>query len=92
MLSGIPGRPGPAGRPGDAGGSVALRDEGAGFAARYKAEIREAVDRQTEEGVVDHQMVDVLVGNAGLGEGLGPAMRKASEEAKSTIWLKCPSK
>jgi len=46
-------------------------DEGAGFATRDKAEILEAVDRQTEEGVVDHQMVDVVVGDAGLGKGCG---------------------
>jgi len=38
---------------------------------RYKAEILEAVDRQTEEGVVDHQMVDVVAGDAGLGKGSG---------------------
>jgi hypothetical protein len=25
-------------------------------------------------------------------KALGPAMRKASEEVKSSIWLKCPSK
>jgi hypothetical protein len=40
------------------GGGVALGDEGAGLAARHKAQIFEAVDRQTREGVVDHQMVD----------------------------------
>src|SRR5271167_2014221 len=54
-------------------------DEGAGLAARHKAEILEAVDRQMREacpwqrtgGVVDHQMVDIFVRDAGLGEGLG---------------------
>ena len=36
-------------------GGVALGDETAGLAARYKAQILEAVDRQMSEGVVDHQ-------------------------------------
>ena len=71
VLSGIPGRPALPAVPGTPGGGVALRDEGAGFAARYKAEILEAVDRQTEEAVVDHQMVDVVAGDAGLGKGCG---------------------
>jgi hypothetical protein len=43
----------------------------AGFAARHKAQIFEAVDRQMRKGVVDHQMVDVVVGDAGLGKGRG---------------------
>jgi len=42
-----------------AGGGVALGDEGAGLAARHKAEILKAVDRQMSEGVVDRQMVNV---------------------------------
>jgi hypothetical protein len=53
--------------------------EGAGLAARHKTQILEAIDRQMGEacpwqrtgGVVDHQMVDVVVGDAGLGKGLG---------------------
>jgi len=52
-------------------GGVALGDKGAGFATRHKAEILEAVDRQMGEGVVDHQMVDIVVRDAGLGKGLG---------------------
>src|SRR5689334_7627846 len=48
-----------------AGGGMALGDEGAGLAARDKAEIFKAVDRQVREGVVDHQMVDVVVRDAG---------------------------
>jgi hypothetical protein len=51
----------------------------AGLAVRHKAQIFEAADRQMREacpwqrtgGVVDHQMVDVIVGDAGLGKGLG---------------------
>jgi hypothetical protein len=39
------------------------------------------------EGVVDHQIVDVLVGDAGFGKGGGPATRNAGEEVKSAIWL-----
>jgi hypothetical protein len=39
----------------------------AGFAARYKAEIFEASVRQMRECVVDHQMVDVVMRDAGLG-------------------------
>ena len=46
-----------------------LGNETAGPAARYKAEILEAVDRQMREGVVDHQVVDVIVRDAGLGKG-----------------------
>jgi hypothetical protein len=71
VLSGIPGRPALRAVPGTPGGGVAFGDEGAGFAARYKAEILESVDRQTEEGVADHQMVDVVAGDAGLGKGGG---------------------
>ena len=54
-----------------AGGGVARGDKGAALAAPDKAQIFEAVDRQVGEGVVDHQMVDVLVGDAGLGKRLG---------------------
>jgi hypothetical protein len=62
-----------------AGSGVALGDETAGLAARHKAQILEAVDRQMRKaypwqrtgGVVDHQMVDVLVVDAGLSEGFG---------------------
>ena len=54
-----------------AGGGVALGDETAALAAPDKAEVFEPVDRQMREGVVDHQMVDVVVGDAGLGKGLG---------------------
>ena len=62
------------------GGDIALGDEGSGLAAGYEPQILEAVDRQMREGVVDHQMVDVLVRDPGLGEGLGAATRKAREE------------
>jgi hypothetical protein len=52
-------------------GGVMPGDEGAGLAARHKAEILEAVDRQMRKacpwlrtgGVVDHQMLDVLCVN-----------------------------
>ena len=71
MLRGIPGRPALRAVPGTPGAVLRAAMKGAGFAARYKAEILEAVDRQTEEGVVDHQMVDVVVGDAGLGKGCG---------------------
>src|SRR5271165_2963652 len=62
-----------------AGSGVMPGDEGSSLAARHKAQIFEAVDRQMRKacpwqrtgGVVDHQMVDVVVGDAGLGEGLG---------------------
>jgi hypothetical protein len=61
------------------GGGVALGDEGAGLAARHKAQIFETVDRQMRkacpwlrtEGVADHQMVDVIVHDAGFVKGLG---------------------
>ena len=45
-------------------------DETTGLATRYKAEILEAVDRQMREGIVDHQLVDIVVRDAGVGEGL----------------------
>jgi hypothetical protein len=62
----------------DAGAGVALGDKGAGLAARRKAQILETVDRQTGKacpwqrtgGIVDHQMVDVVVRDAGLGKSL----------------------
>ena len=50
-------------------GGVAFGNKGAGLAARHKTQILKAVDRQMREGVVDHQMVDVLVRDAGLGKG-----------------------
>jgi hypothetical protein len=54
------------------GGGIAVGDESSGLAARHKAEILEAVDRQMCKacpwlrtgGVRDHQMVDVAVGDA----------------------------
>jgi hypothetical protein len=57
-------------------GGVALGDETAGLASRHKAQILEAVDRRVCEAcpwqrtgsVVDHQVVDVLVRDAGLGK------------------------
>jgi len=52
-------------------GGVAVGDEDAGLAARHKAEVFEPVDRQMREGVVDHQVVDVVVRDAGLGKGRG---------------------
>jgi len=48
-----------------AGGGVMSCNEVSGLAARHKAQILEAVDRQMREGVVDHQMVDVAMGDAG---------------------------
>src|SRR6516162_8171603 len=54
-----------------AGSSVALGDEGSGLAARHKAEVFESIDRQMRKGVVDHQMVDVLARDAGLGKSGG---------------------
>src|SRR5260370_365524 len=38
--------------------------------ARKKTQLLEAVERQVGEGVVDHQVVDVGVGDAGLVESL----------------------
>jgi len=52
-------------------GGVALGDERSGLPLRHKAEVLEAVDRQMRKGVVDHQMVDVLVRDAGLGKSRG---------------------
>jgi len=70
-----------------AGGGVALGDKGSGLAVRHKAEILEAVDRQMREGVVDHQVVDVPVGDAGLGEGLGAG---DAERARGDVFLSSP--
>jgi len=69
-----------------AGGGVALGDETAGLAARHKAQIFEAVDRQMRESVVDHQIVHIFV-MPGSAKALGPATRNAREEVKSSIWL-----
>jgi hypothetical protein len=44
-----------------AGGGVALDDECSGLAARYYAQILEAVDRQIGEGAVDRRVVDVAL-------------------------------
>ncbi len=60
------------------GGAVIPGDEGSGLAARHKAQIFEAVDRQVGEGVVDHQVVDVVVGDAGFGKGLGAGDAKGA--------------
>src|SRR5271166_740745 len=68
-------------------GGVAVGDEDAGLAARHKAEVFEPVDRQMREGVVDHQVVDVVVRDAGLGKAVAPATRKAREEVKPAIWV-----
>ena len=51
-----------------AGTRVAVSDELAGFLVRHEAEVAEAVQRQMREGVVDHQMIDILVGDARLPE------------------------
>ena len=90
MLSGIPGRPALRAVPGTRA-RVALGNESAGLAARHKAQILEAVDRQMRKacpwqrtgGVVDHQMVDVVVSDAGLGKGGGAGDANAREEVKS---------
>ena len=55
--------------------------------ALAEAEVLEAVERQVGEGVVDHQVVDVRVRDAGLGEGLLPRDAERREEVKSSIWL-----
>ena len=60
-------------------GGVMPGNEGAGLAARHKAQILEAADRQMRKicpwqrtgGVIDHQMVDVAVRDAGPGKGFG---------------------
>ena len=58
-----------------------------GLALWHKAQILDAVDRQIGEGVVDHQMVDALVRDAGSAKAVGPATRNAREEVNSCIWL-----
>jgi hypothetical protein len=60
-------------------GGIALGDGGSVLAARHKADVFEALDRQMRKacpwqrtgGIVDYQMVDVVVRDAGLGKGLG---------------------
>jgi hypothetical protein len=64
-------------------GGVALGNETAGLTATDKTQILEAVDRQMRKacpwqrtgGVVDHQMVDVVVHDAGTSRGAGDAER-----------------
>src|SRR5439155_6506789 len=50
---------------------VAVGDELAGLLVWHEAEIAETIERQMRKGVVDHEMVDVLMRNAGLLEGEG---------------------
>ena len=53
-----------------------------------EAEVLQSVQRQMREGVVDHQVIDVVVADAGLaGTPSGPATRNAREVVKSSIWL-----
>ena len=60
----------------------------AGLLVRHEAEVLEPVERQVREGVVDHQVIDVVVRDAGFARTpSGPATRKAREEVKSSIWL-----
>ena len=54
---------------------------------RHEAEIAEAIERQMRERVVDHQMIDILVRDAGFLEGQGPATLKARELSNVSIWL-----
>src|SRR5580698_2726220 len=49
-----------------AGPRVAVGDEFSGLLMRHEAEVAEAVERQMRKGVVDHQMVNILVGDAGF--------------------------
>src|ERR1700761_8754683 len=48
---------------------VAVGDELAGLFIGHEAEITEAEQRQMRKGVVDHEVIDVLVCDAGLLEG-----------------------
>src|SRR5439155_8833862 len=52
-----------------AGPGVAVGDELAGLFVRHEAEIAEAVERQMRKGVVDHEMIDIAMLDAGLLEG-----------------------
>src|SRR5262249_27790829 len=70
-----------------AGCGVALGDEGSGLAARHKAGVFEAVDRQMREGVVDHQMVDALVRDAGLGKCRRAGDAEGARGGEISIWL-----
>src|SRR5258706_395622 len=42
-----------------------------GLFMRHEAEIAEAIQRQMRERIVDHQVIDILVGDAGFLEGQG---------------------
>src|SRR6201999_2164974 len=55
-----------------AGAGVAVGDELAGLLMRHEAEVAEAIERQMRKGVIDHQMIDVLVGDAGFPERQRP--------------------
>src|SRR5882672_1180957 len=52
-----------------AGPGVAVGNELAGLFMRHEAEIAEAIQRQMRKRVVDHQVIDILVADAGLLEG-----------------------
>ena len=70
---------------------VAPGDEGAGLTARHEAEVFEALNRQMREGVVDHQMVDVLVRDAGLGEGRAAGDPEGAR-AQGVLWRAAPTR
>src|SRR4051812_13772802 len=55
-----------------AGAGIAIRDELASLFMRHEAEIAESIQRQMREGIVDHQVIDILVGDAGLLERQRP--------------------
>src|SRR5258708_3512207 len=65
-------------------------DEGVGLAARHKAEILEAVDRQMRKacpwqrtgGVVGYQVIYVVVRDDGRGEGLGAGDAESARGGK----------
>jgi hypothetical protein len=66
-------------------------DKGAGLTARHKAQIFETIDRQMREGVVDHQVVDVLVRDAGLGEDRGDGDAERAR-AQGVLWRAAPTR
>src|SRR5436305_2410894 len=66
-----------------AGAGIAIRDELASLFMRHEAEIAESIERQMREGIVDHQVIDVGVGDAGLLERQRPGDLEGARAVKS---------
>ena len=70
-----------------AGPGVAVGDEFSGLFMRHEAEIAEAIERQMRKGVIDHQVIDVLMGDAGFLERQRTCDPESARVSNVCIWL-----